>query len=74
MISSKEEEKNKERNREQAVKFTKTGVDIDETAKSVLGFGSKPVPQQREEKVEKTDKRGGKKGKPQFSADDFPTL
>ncbi len=74
MVQTKEEKKHEERNTEQTVKFTsgKAGLEVDEATKSVLGFGAKPTQHNKNE--ERVEKKGGKKGKIQFNADDFPSL
>ena len=55
---------------------SKVGLGIEEADFDKVGFGSKPAPKEapRQEEPQKGGKRGGKKNKPQFSADDFPSL
>jgi hypothetical protein len=75
LISTKEELKNQERNNAQTVKHTsaKVGLGIDESDFDKVGFGQKPAPKETQ-KIEEPQKRGKKANKPQFSADDFPSL
>jgi hypothetical protein len=49
----------------------KAGLDIDESDFGKLGFGSKPAPKEHRQEE---NRKAGKKNKPQFSNDDFPTL
>ena len=80
LMSTKEDRKNEEdKKTQQTIKHNsaKTGLDIDEADFNKIGFGHKPAPAPREtQKHEdrRTDKRGGKKNKPQFSNEDFPSL
>lgn len=76
LVQTKEELKNQERNGEQRVKFNsaKVGLDIDESDLGKLGFGSKPLPKEHNHQKPEEPRKGGKKNKPQFSNDDFPTL
>jgi len=78
VLESKEDKKNQEKNGEQNVKHTsiKVGLDLDEEKLNVVGFGAKPhhVKHEDHKGAEKRDNKGGKKNKPLFSADDFPSL
>ena len=47
------------------------GLEIEEEDMSYLGFGKKSSYLRGEDSK---DRKGGRKQKPQFSADDFPTL
>lgn len=74
MIATKEDLKNQERNNAQTVKHTsaKLGLGIDESDFDKVGFGQKGAPKEAQ-RTEEPQKRG-KKAKPQFTADDFPSL
>lgn len=51
----------------------KVGLDIEEENLGMLGFGKK-VSQPKPEEPQRGDRKGGRKAKPQFTADDFPSL
>lgn len=82
VLQTKEDKRQQEKgNTEQTVKFstTKVGLDLDEDKLNIVGFGSKAAPKHHEHKHgEKHEHKHydnkGKKGKLQFSADDFPAL
>lgn len=78
LISTKEDLKNQERNNQQTTKHnsSKVGLGIDESDFGKVGFGQKAAPTRDNREAQRTEepKRGGKKNKPQFSADDFPSL
>lgn len=70
LITTKEDLRKQEKSAQPAAKTSAATVEETETVK--VGFGSKgAAPKQTEGK---NDKRGGKKGKSQFSAEDFPAL
>ena len=75
LIETKEDLRKQEKKAEHSIKYTsvKTGIAIDESDFDKVGFGSKPAPKDNRKEEPKPDKRG-KKNKPQFSADDFPSL
>ena len=75
VLATKEDLKAQERNtNEQGVKMAsgKVGLDIDEADFDKVGFGKKPVV--RETGKAEEHNRKGKKPKPHFTADDFPSL
>ena len=75
VLTTKEDKRGEEgRKVQQVVRHneTKTGLGIDEADFDKVGFGSSKPQKQVEER--KNDKRGRKGNKPQFSAEDFPTL
>ena len=75
LLETKEDLRNQEKKAEHSIKYTsvKTGLAIDESDFDKVGFGSKPAPKDNRRDEPKPEKRG-KKNKPQFSADDFPSL
>jgi hypothetical protein len=81
LLTTKEDLKAQERSGQQAVKpkAARSGLDIEEADLGKVGFGSKPVapreaPRTEEKRGEKRIPAGKKGGKPQFSAEDFPSL
>lgn len=79
LMTTKQDLRAAEQKAQQAIvqNTTKTGLGIDESDFDKVGFGSKPAPKEaprQEDHHQKGGKRGGKKAKPQFSADDFPSL
>ena len=74
-METKEDKRNNEgKNKQQLVSHThlKAGLEIDQDVEGIVGFGKK-VNQSRGDDY-KGDRKGGRKNKPQFKADDFPTL
>lgn len=77
LMTTKEDLRSQEKKAQQVVKHNtaKTTLGIEEEDFEKVGFGSKPAPKEAPRQEEsKGGKRGGKKAKPQFSADDFPAL
>ena len=75
LMETKEDKKNKEKGpSQQSVQQNaiKVGLDIEEEDMSYLGFGKKSSGHSRAD--DNKERKGGRKQKPQFSADDFPTL
>ena len=50
----------------------KVGLSIEEESMGMLGFGKKASQSRGDD--HKNDRKGGRKNKPAFSADDFPAL
>lgn len=73
-METKEDKREKEaQNKQQMVshKEGKVGLDIDEDVEGLVGFGKKSHSRGDDHK---NDRKGGRKNKPNFKADDFPTL
>ena len=78
LMTTKEDLRANEKKAQQSIvqNTTKSGLNIDESDYDKVGFGSKPAPKEapRQEEHQKGGRRGKKANRPQFSADDFPSL
>jgi len=78
LLKTKEDLKNEEKKIQPASRTTgpSSGIDVEDNKLNLVGFGSKPLPKDTQKTNERREdnKRGGKKNKPQFSNEDFPSL
>lgn len=79
LLKTKEDLKNEEKKIQSNTKNTgsSSGKAVEESTQKFVGFGSKPTPKDTQKTNDHRDdnkRGGGKKGKPQFSNEDFPTL
>ena len=74
METKEDKRKNEGKNKQQIVSHSevKVGLDIEEDVEGMVGFGKKASHSRADD--HKGDRKGGRKNKPQFKADDFPTL